>query len=99
MSYFCSSYRVVCDSISVTAKSFKSQQVRRFKFWLAQDLHDGMQYQYALFQRIYTTDYRHRHKIYNKASRLAQRGADTLVTYEDKACHLWLNLKHKAPSR
>ncbi|MDV3349379.1 hypothetical protein SPB21_17865 [Leptothoe sp. ISB3NOV94-8A] len=80
----------------MTSKSFKSQQIRRFKFWRNQRLRDGMQYQYALFQRIHTADYKQRHQVYQQASQLAQQGADILVTYEDQACHLWLNLKHKA---
>ncbi len=79
----------------MTAKSFKSQQIRRFKFWLEQDLQDGMQYQYALFQRIQTLEYSQRKQLYQQANQLAKKGADILVTYEDTVCHLWLNLKHK----
>ncbi|ESA35442.1 hypothetical protein N836_12110 [Leptolyngbya sp. Heron Island J] len=80
----------------MTAKSFKSQQIKHFKFWLEEDLQDGMQYQYALFQRIQTSDYSQRKELYQHANQLAQKGADILVTYEDKDCHLWLNLKHKS---
>ncbi len=55
-----------------------------------------MQYQHALFQRICTLDYSQRHQLYQQASQFAQQGADTLVTYEQSSCHLWLNLKHKS---
>ena len=80
----------------MTAKSFKSQQIKHFKFWLEEDLQDGMQYRYSLFHRIRTLDYSQRKKLYRYANQLAQKGADILVTYDENDCHLWLNLKHKA---
>ena len=55
-----------------------------------------MRYQHALFQRISTLDYSQRHRLYLQASQFAQQGADTLITYEDSSCHLWLNLRHKS---
>ncbi|MBE9070853.1 hypothetical protein IQ260_29900, partial [Leptolyngbya cf. ectocarpi LEGE 11479] len=79
----------------MTSKLFKSQQVRRFKFWLDQSLQDGMRYQYSLFQRIITLDYSQRQQLYQQASQYAQAGADILITYDNKTCHLWINLKHK----
>lgn len=80
----------------LVSKTVKAPQARQFKFWLEQTLQDGMQYQSALFQRICTLDYEHRHQLYQKANQLAQNGADTIITRNDKACHLWLNLKCKA---
>lgn len=77
----------------MVSKTIKNQQIKRFKFWLNQNLQDGMHYQHALFQRIRTLDYKHRHHIYQQASELAKHGDDVLVTYEDRACHLWLNLQ------
>lgn len=54
-----------------------------------------MQYQHSLFQRLITLDYGQRHQLYQQASHYAQAGADILITYDNEACHLWINLKHK----
>ncbi len=55
-----------------------------------------MQYESALFQRICTLSYEQRQQLYQQAAELAQQGADTMITYKDENCHLWLNLKSKA---
>lgn len=89
----------LCIFSSVTSKSFKSQRIKRFKFWLEQDLQDGMKYQNSLFQKICTLDYGKRRQIYQQANQLAKKGADILITYEEKDCHLWLNLRHKSSEK
>ena len=55
-----------------------------------------MQYEHALFERICTLDYSQRNQIYQQARQFAHQGADTLVTYEDSVCHLWINLKDRS---
>ena len=67
----------------MTSKQFKSQQAKQFKFWLDHRVQDGMQYQYALFQRIGTLSYEQRHQLHQQASHFAKNGADILVTYEE----------------
>ena len=86
---------VVCVPRIVVAKTAKSQQIRRFKFWFDQGLQDGMQYQQALFERICTLDNSQRKQLYQQARQFAHQGADTLVTYEQGVCHLWINLKDR----
>ncbi len=81
----------------MTSKSFKSQQIRRFKFWSEHALQDGMQYQYDLFQLVRTLEQQQRDEIYQQANALAKEGVDTLITNESNLWHLWLNLKHRAP--
>ena len=79
------------------SKAYKSpQQIRQFKFWFNQILHEGMQYESALFQRVCTVDYEQRQQVYQQAARLVLQGADIMITYNDRGCHLWLNLKSKA---
>lgn len=77
----------------MVSKTIKNQQIKRFKFWLDQAMQEGIQYQHALFQRISTQDYSQRRQLYQQAQQLAQQGADILVTYEGKTCHLWVNLQ------
>ena len=55
-----------------------------------------MQYESELFQCIYTLEYDHRHQLYKQAQQLVQLGADIIITYQNKDCHLWLNLKCKS---
>ena len=77
----------------MTSKTIQNQQIKRFKFWLGQGLEEGLQYQHALFQKICTLDYGQRRQLYQQAHQFAQQGVDTLITYEDKTCHLWINLQ------
>lgn len=79
----------------MASKTIKTRPITRFKFWLDQSLQEGIQYQHALFQKISTRDYSQRHQLYKQAHQFVQGGADTLVTYEGKTCHLWVNLQSK----
>lgn len=84
-------------SIFQVSKAYKSpQQIRQFKFWFDQTLNEGMQYESALFQRVCTIDYERRQQVYQQAAQLVHYGADIMITYDDRDCHLWLNLKSKS---
>lgn len=73
-------------------------QIRPFKFWFNQGIHDGMSYHNELFYRWYTTDVGQRAKLYHFACKLSQRGATVVLTVSDSSCSFWISLRSRSLS-
>ncbi len=56
-----------------------------------------MRYQHQFFRCLQVADYRQRSSLYRIAHRLAQQGADILITCDtdhgQNTCSLWVNLR------
>lgn len=63
-----------------------------FKFWFNSSIQDGMYYRSELYYRLHTVDVGHRARLYHYACKLSRQSA-VVVTTNDKACSLWLNLR------
>lgn len=70
-------------------------RTRSFKFWFDEGLQDGMHYANELYFRSQTQAVCRRAYLYQVACRLADQGADVLVTVSSDHCSLWLNLRNQ----
>lgn len=66
-----------------------------FKFWFNDCLQDGVHFRNELYYRLRQNSPDSRGQLYQVACRLAQRGADVLLTVSEEDCSLWTNLRNQ----
>ncbi len=66
-----------------------------FKFWSNDSLQDGVHFHNELYYRLRQSPADSRAQLYQVACRLAQHGADILLTVSDESCSLWINLRNQ----
>jgi hypothetical protein len=79
----------------VLPKVIPENQVKPFKFWFNNGLHDGIHHRTDLYYRLQMRQLVDKAKLYKLACRLSWRGADVLVTLDSKHCSLWANLRNQ----
>lgn len=69
--------------------------VKPFKFLFNSSLQDGVHFKNELYYRLKKTPISSRSQLYKLACKLAQHGADVLLTLDDEQCSLWANLRNQ----
>lgn len=69
------------------------QFISRFKFWLDEQVHDGMQHRHELFRHVRTETVTGRQRIYDLGWALSHEGVHTIITVSNNGYTLWINLR------
>ena len=65
----------------------------QFKFWLNNQIQDGMHYQYEMFCRLHTVASDKRARLYRCGCKLSQSGTPTIISLNEHSCSLWVSLR------
>jgi len=64
-----------------------------FKFWLNDQIQEGMNYQQEMFCRLYTLAPQFRAQLYQFGCKLTQNGTLVVISITNKHCSLWVSLR------
>ncbi|NJL44629.1 MAG: hypothetical protein HC922_00480 [Leptolyngbyaceae cyanobacterium SM2_3_12] len=68
-------------------------QIRVFRFWFNDALHDGTHFQNELYYRAMAVETDRRTRVYHLACKLSDHQASTLVSLTEAQCSLWISLR------
>ncbi len=64
-----------------------------FKFWLNDQIQDGMHHQQEMFCRLHTVAPQWRAQLYQFGCKLSQSGTPVVISLSSERCSLWVSLR------
>ncbi|MDB9518412.1 hypothetical protein PN466_15820 [Roseofilum reptotaenium CS-1145] len=71
----------------------KENTLFTFKFWLNDQIQEGMNYKQEMFCRLYTLRPQFRAQLYQFGCKLTYNGTRVVISITEQHCSLWVSLR------